>query len=90
MFSSNNHAVLIFVESIPIINPIRSWNRAVLAEVFRNGTAMTFRKQSIQAVGRCLIFLLFLFFCTRFFICINYVIEILIAAVIAGVDEHLK
>ena len=90
MFSSNDHAVLIFVESIAIIDPVCPGDGAVPADVFRNGAAMAFLKRSIQPIGCRLIDLFILFFLAFGLIGLRHFIKILIAAMIAGMDEHLK
>lgn len=90
MFPSNDHAVLIFVESIAIIDPVCPGDGAVPTDVFRNGAAMAFLERSIQPIGCRLIDLFILFFLAFGLIGLRHFIKILIAAMIAGMDEHLK
>ena len=90
MFSSDDHAILIFVESIAIIDPVCPGDGAVPADVFRNGAAMAFLERSIQPIGCRLIDLFILFFLALGLIGLRHFIKIFISTMIAGMDEHLK
>ena len=90
MFSSDDHAILIFVESIAIIDPVCPGDGAVPADVFRNGAAMAFLKRSIQPISCRLIDLFILFFLAFGLIGLRHFIKVLISTVIAGMNEHLK
>ena len=90
MFPSNDHAVLIFVESIAIIDPVCPGDGAVPADVFRNGAAMAFLERSIQPIGCRLIDLFILFFLAFGLIGLRDFIKILISTVIAGMEKNLQ